>query len=212
MRTVAALYVESNGCYVNLSGVDPWDKHRDARLYQGDRPVVAHPPCQRWGKMYFGQPKAVSQGTPKEKLGNDGGCFAHALWAVRTFGGVLEHPWESKAWPWFGLTVPSRNGGWVVADKFGGMTCCVEQGSYGHHARKPTMLYAVGCRLPELTWGKTKPKYDQDLIARKGLAYVKRLGEVGTKGGGRDSHWRNYTPNPFRDVLLSIARTARMPK
>jgi hypothetical protein len=157
-----------------------------------------------------GQALAVSKGAAKEFLGNDGGCFAHALWSVRTFGGVLEHPWDSKAWPWFGLTVPPREGGWVKADNFGGWTCCIEQKTYGHHARKPTMLYAAGCDLPELAWGHTAPVYDQDLIARKGIKYVKKLGEVGTKGGGRDSHWRIYTPPAFRDLLLSIARTVEL--
>jgi hypothetical protein len=43
---IAALYVEKNGCYFNLPGVDPWDVKRDARLYDGPYPVIAHPPCQ----------------------------------------------------------------------------------------------------------------------------------------------------------------------
>ena len=50
-HTVAALYVETNGSYFGLPGVDPWDEPRDARLYAGPHPVVAHPPCQRWGQM-----------------------------------------------------------------------------------------------------------------------------------------------------------------
>lgn len=40
---------------------------------------------------------------------------------------------------------------------------------------------------------------------RKKLA--KRLGEVGSKGGGTDSSPRIHTPIPFRDLLLSIARS-----
>ena len=47
--TIAALYVEKNGAYYGLDGVDPWDEERDARKYAGPWPVVAHPPCQRWG-------------------------------------------------------------------------------------------------------------------------------------------------------------------
>lgn len=206
---IAALYVQKGGCYYGVAGVDPWGEQRDARLYRGPHPVVAHPPCTRWGKMYFGQPLAVKHGKEKEKLGDDGGCFAHALWAVRTFGGVLEHPWESKAWPWFGLTVPFRTGRWVKADNFGGWTCCVEQRPYGHHARKPTMLYAKGCELPELAWGATEARLDPAVVARMGLKRAKRLGEVGAKGGGRNSAARNYTPIPFRDLLISIASTAR---
>ena len=47
LPTVAALYVETDGCYFDLNGVDPWDISRDARNYPGPHPVVAHSPCQR---------------------------------------------------------------------------------------------------------------------------------------------------------------------
>jgi len=50
---IAALYVEKNGCYFGLDGVDPWDEERDARKYDGPYPVVAHPPCQLWGRMAY---------------------------------------------------------------------------------------------------------------------------------------------------------------
>lgn len=207
--TIAALYVETDGSYFGLPGIDAWDQVRDARLYRGPHPVVAHPPCQRWGKMWFGQPLTVKLKGTRKLLGDDDGCFPRALWAVRTYGGVLEHPWQSHAWPYFGLTVPDRRGGWVKADNFGGWTCCVEQRPYGHHARKPTMLYAVGCDLPELAWGKTEAQLDPAVVARMGLKRAKRLGEVGAKGGGTDSTGRIYTPPAFRDLLISIASTAR---
>jgi hypothetical protein len=48
---VAALYVETNGVYYGLPDVDPWDEARDARLYDGPWPVVAHPPCKAWSIM-----------------------------------------------------------------------------------------------------------------------------------------------------------------
>lgn len=56
LQTVAALYVERGGCYWDQPGVDPWDEARDARLYDGPWPVVAHPPCQRWGRYWGGAP------------------------------------------------------------------------------------------------------------------------------------------------------------
>ena len=49
--TIAALYVQKNGCYFGLPDVDPWDEERDARLYAGPHPVVAHPPCARWCRL-----------------------------------------------------------------------------------------------------------------------------------------------------------------
>lgn len=209
MRTVAALYVAKGGCYFGLDGVDPWDEARDARRYAGPHPVVAHPPCQRWGKMWFGQPLAVKRTGERKAKGADGGCFAAALAAVRRWGGVLEHPEGSHAWAHFWLNEPPRHGGWVAADFVGGWTCCVEQGRYGHYARKATWLYAVGCDLPSLQWGKSEPRLDPAVIERMGLARAKRLGEVGARGGGTDSAPRIGTPAPFRDLLLSIARSAR---
>ena len=205
---IAALYVASNGSYANVPGVDPWDEARDARLYAGPHPVVAHPPCQRWGKLWAGQPLFIKRTGVRKIKGDDAGCFKAALDAVRKWGGVLEHPCDSHAWTHFGLNRPPRAGGWIVADIFGGSTCCVEQGRYGHYARKPTWLYVFGGGLPELDWGIGAPRLDPAIIARMGLARAKRLGEVGGRGGGKDSAPRIGTPEPFRDLLLSIARTA----
>ena len=44
---VTSLYVQAGGAYYGIPDVDPWDETRDARLYQGPWPVVAHPPCAR---------------------------------------------------------------------------------------------------------------------------------------------------------------------
>ena len=205
---IAALFVKTDGAYFNIPGVDPWDEVRDARKYQGPDPVVAHPPCQRWGKFWAGQPLWIARTGERKKKGDDSGCFAAALDAVRKFGGVLEHPWGSHAWPHFGLTVPPKSGGWVKADDVGGWTCCVEQGRYGHYARKPTLLYVVGSELPELQWGVGEAQYPQSAIEKYGLAYCKRAGELAFKGGGKDSAARIGTPAAFRDILLRIAETA----
>ena len=106
---IAALYVAKNGPYFGLNGVDPWDEDRDARTYTGPHPVVAHPPCQRWGKFAAGSPLNISRGIV-ETPGDDGGCFANALRAVRHYGGVIEHPENSRAWETFGLAKPPRKG------------------------------------------------------------------------------------------------------
>lgn len=205
---VAALFVMTDGPYTNLPGVDAWDEFRDARRYEGPHPVVAHPPCQRWGRFWAGQPLHIKLTGERKIKGDDGGCFESALNAVRRFGGVLEHPEGSHAWRHFGLRNPPRCGGWIAADQFGGFTCCAEQGRYGHYARKATWLLAYRCKLPELDWGKSETKLDPKIVERMGFKRAQRLGEVGGRGGGVDSRQRNATPELFRDLLISIARTA----
>lgn len=206
---IAALFVETNGSYWNLDGVEPWDEARDARTYPGPWPVVCHPPCARWSKFWAGQPLTIKRTGVRKIKGDDGGCFASALDSVRRYGGVLEHPWGSHAWPHFGLNVPPRSGGWIAADTYGGWTCCVEQGRYGHYARKPTLLYAVGCELPELDRGISEAVFPPEVIARHGMAYCKRAGELAFKGGGKDSSVRIATPPAFREILLAMARSAK---
>jgi len=205
---IAALFVEKDGAYFGINGIDPWDEERDARNYSGPHPVIAHPPCQRWGKMWMGSPSAISRGFPRKKKGDDGGCFAHALECVRKFGGVLEHPKQSHAWKHFGLNRPPQSGGWIKADDNGGWTCCVEQGRYGHWMRKPTWLYSVGAEaLPELEWGVSQPNFPEWAIERYGIDRCKRMGEIAFKGGGVDSKPRNATPEPFKRILMEIARS-----
>jgi hypothetical protein len=205
---IAALYVETGGSYWNLEGVDPWDEVRDARQYPGPYPVVAHPPCQRWGKMWAGSPSVIAKTGVRKVKGDDGGCYKSALRDVRKYGGVIEHPWGSHAWKHFCLAIPPRKGGWVKADDVGGYTCCVEQGRYGHYARKPTMLYAVGCTLPELDWGIGEHRIPQWAIEKYGEKRARRIGELSFKGGGVDSSPRIGTPEKFRDILINMARSA----
>ena len=205
---IAALYVQAGGSYYGLSGIDPWDQERDARLYDGPWPVVAHPPCQRRGKMWAGSPFAIARTGVRKVKGDDGGCFESALASVRKRGGILEHPKQSHAWSHFGLNTPPSEGGWVVADFFGGWTCCVEQGRYGHYARKPTWLYAFGVELPSLFWGVGEHRIPEWAIAKYGEKRARRIGELSFRGGGVDSARRLGTPEPFRDMLIAIARTA----
>jgi len=206
---IAALYVQTGGAYYGLDGVDPWDEARDARKYPGPHPVVAHPPCQRWGRFWAGQPLAIKRTGIRKIKGDDAGCFAAALDAVRRYGGVLEHPWGSHAWAHFNLNTPPRSGGWVSAGMEGGWTCCVEQGRYGHYARKPTLLYAVGCNLPELQWGVSEAVFPPEAIERYGLAKCRRMGELAFKGGGQNSTPRIHTPVAFRDLLIGMASSVK---
>lgn len=203
MPDIAALYVETDGCYFGLPAVDPWDISRDARTYAGPHPVVAHPPCQRWGRFSENHPITGKQYT----TGADDGCFEAALKAVRQFGGVLEHPKDSKAWKWFGLARPLSTG-WTEADELGGYTCQVEQGHYGHFSRKPTWLYACAVKLPSLTWGRAEQRLPAYAVERYGYAKARRIGVMAAVGGKDKTKIRNATPPAFRDLLISIARTA----
>ncbi len=225
-RTVAVLYVDERGVYSGLDSVEVWGVSRDARTYAGPHPVVSHPPCERWGRYWYGGPSAKV----RRIKGDDGGCFAAALSAVRRWGGVLEHPEASAAWDAFGLMRPPKSGGWVVADWLGGWTCCVEQGHYGHRARKATWLYACRVSLPLLKWGPSMSAARLDdgfhsaeerkafrsnrtlppEMTRKKKAWMDRVeAQTGRKFFKRltDSE-RAATPTAFRDLLLDIARSA----
>lgn len=199
---IAALFVETGGCYFGLPDVDPWDEQRDARQYAGPHPVVAHPPCQRWGRYATGSVRAPGS----KRVGEDGGCFASALMAVRNHGGVLEHPAHSKAWAHFGICAPP-SAGWGFADRFGGLTCHVDQGHYGHISRKSTWLYAVGTDRPTLIWGKSPWAPDPDEIARIGFRAAQRNGALSKPGLKNRASLRLATPPAFRDVLIDLARS-----
>ncbi len=133
---VAALFVDPKGVYAGLPDVDVWDEERDARLYDGPWPVVAHPPCNRWSRLSAGR-----------RRGQDGGCFAAALAAVREFGGVLEHPAISQAWPAFGLPRPTGSG-WVRAFDDPGWVCEVDQ-----YLHRECRRISRGIDAPALTCG-----------------------------------------------------------
>ncbi len=188
--TVAALYVETGGTYYGLEGVDPWDETRDARLYDGPWPVVAHPPCNRWGQL--ANVNYARYGTP---IGEDGGCFQHALWAVRTFGGVLEHPANSMAWRRFNLPSAVR-GCWSTTLDDPGWATEISQVVYGHGARKRTWLYAVGCG-DALDWSDRPGEYVVGAGINTGECQGRRLPDS----------LAIRTPLEFRDLLLGMARS-----
>ena len=195
---IAALFVETNGSYYGLNGVDPWDIQRDARLYNGPYPVVAHPPCSRWCRL-----AGLVEARWGHKRGDDGGCFESALSSVRAFGGVLEHPAYSDAWKHFGLMPPPRSGGWV-RDLNGGWTCHVEQGRYGHPAKKATWLYAFGISyLPSLNWGSIPDGESTALVSWCGNHTSKfdKRPRVGKAVASK-------TPVSFRDELIKIAKSS----
>ena len=201
-KTVAALFVAKDGVYSNVWGVDPWDQTRDARLYDGPHPVVAHPPCQRWCRFA----KGIAAQYPDKQVGDDAGCFAAALRAVRRFGGVLEHPALSLAWEHFALPKPRSTVGWTRELFDDGASCYVEQGRYGHPMRKGTWLYAYGVDLPELRWGRVN---DNEMLGE--FKWGSRLYKPAhDRDRPRVDGQHSDTPVEFRDALLEIARSGSM--
>lgn len=201
---IAALFVETNGIYFNDPRIDPWDITRNAFNFNGPGPVIAHPPCQRWGRYWSGGPM-LAKTARALNLGDDKGCFAFALWAVRTFGGVIEHPEASHAWKWFGLIKPPQGGGWVKADDYGGVTCCVAQGNYGHKAQKLTWLYLKGFSPKELRWGKSIGKTKMELGPRsKDVAKLIRNSEGYIPPPRISESERLATPPEFKELLIDL--------
>jgi hypothetical protein len=198
---IAALYVRADGPYASRRDVDPWAAPRsdvlfdvlarDARDYDGPWPVVAHPPCARWSRL-------AAIHAHRWPIGSDGGCFEAALLSVRRFGGVLEHPAGSFAWDRFGLVKPAVGAGWVRAGT-SEWTCSVDQGRYGHPARKRTWLYYSGDRLPaDLDWQEA-PVGSRSAIA----------GCVGVERQAKSQ--RELSPIAFTEALIELARLSRMP-
>lgn len=183
---VAALYVHPRGVYAGLPGVELWDEQRDARRYAGPYPVVAHPPCERWSQM-----NRVNAARWGYSIGEDGGCFAAALRAVRTWGGVLEHPAESMAFRHYNLPKP-RRGGWQRTID-GDWVTEVNQAAYGHKAAKRTWLLCAGLIPPRLDWRPIRGTH--------------QIGGFDRTLPDLPRHERAATPPAFRDLLLGMARS-----
>lgn len=193
---IAALYVQTNGEYFGRSDVDPWDKPRDARLYRGPYPVIAHPPCQLWGPM--ANVNFARWGGEHNRPGNDEGCFAAALRCVREFGGVLEHPAMTRAWAAHGMTKPIGIGWARCAD---GWVCEVWQSAYGHRANKATWLFYAGNDAPfELRWERP--------IGTHQIGFQDKRGKARNKPTlpKRES---NATPSAFAEALIELVRHSR---
>lgn len=185
---IAALFVETNGCYFGLPDVDPWDIRRDARLYEGPWPVVAHPPCERWHQL-----SAVNHKRWGYRINEDDGCFLAVLGAVRSFGGVLEHPAESRAFRFHHIPEPiagewqqTLDGDWVME---------IWQSAFGHRARKRTWLLYHGMNPPSaIEWQRVSGSHQIGWFDRK-------LPQLPEKEAAA-------TPIAFRDFLIDLANNA----
>lgn len=137
---IAALYIDPRGPYPKIAGVDCWGPDRDANKYDGTGPIVAHPPCGPWSTM-----RHMYKGDERD-------CAPIAVGFVRGFGGVLEHPANSRLWDVCGLPKPTDVlDGHGKLDSLGGFTVQVDQCDWGHVARKRTWLYIVGADWLDVT-------------------------------------------------------------
>ena len=194
MTKIAALFVQPDGCYAEDSRFDAWPEDRDARLYDGVLPVVAHPPCQLWGALAAVNYKRW--GGDHNRPGNDGGCFESAVQSVRRCGGVLEHPAKSRAFKEYGLGKPQK-GGWIRSDDGIGWICEVWQSAYGHRANKATWLYYVGSRKPfELDWNTPCGSHQVGHADKRGKARNKPT---------LSKREANATPEQFKEELIKLA-------
>jgi len=126
--SVSVLFARSDSIYKTLCS-DVWDSERDAMLWPGGNPVVAHPPCRSWGRLRWA---AKPQRGERE-------LAIRAVEMVRVWGGVLEHPAHSRLWAELPLPKPGKD-----TDRWGGFSLSVEQKWWGHSCDKATWLYVCG--------------------------------------------------------------------
>ena len=183
--TVAALYVDVEaGPYAGMAGVDAWGVERDAKLYRGPGPVVAHPPRGPWGKLAWNCTK------------QDPTCGPVAVAQTLQYGGVLEHPEGSRLWPHCGLPKPFRALPTFAPRVW---SLIVSQCDWGHRAQKATALLFVG----------VDPRGVVLPPPREPTHYI---GTSAADRGGKPclpKKERHITPPAFAEWLVALARTAR---
>ena len=181
MQTVAVLFARADSVYKQLPGTDVYDMERDARIYDGPHPVVAHPPCRAWGRL-----RSFANPRPDER-----NLARLAVAMVREFGGVLEHPAGSTLWPAQRLPRPGER------DAFGGWTLAAPQMWWGHKAEKSTWFYVVGCEpgdMPDLPYSMAEATHV--VQSRKRQDYRPHI----TKAE------REHTPEALAIWLVELAR------
>ncbi len=134
MEKITVLFARSDSVYKTLPGCDIWDIERDATKWNGNDPVICHPPCRAWGRLRtFAKPR------PGEKE-----LAIYSIDLVRNNGGVLEHPYGSLLWREQNLPPPGKR------DLFNGFTFPISQHWFGHRAEKKSLLYICGISPKEI--------------------------------------------------------------
>lgn len=179
--TVAVLFARADSVYHSMPGLDVYTEARDARKWRGGARVIAHPMCRGWGRL-----AQFSHATEEERQ-----HAVLAVWLVRLHGGVLEHPAESKLWPYLGLPRPGQ-----TPDVYGGYTIEIRQCDWGHPAEKLTWLYVVGCPVDQLPDAPSRGEPTGVIKPQRG---VPRTLKIVTK------YWRDATPPALARWLVDLA-------
>ena len=113
---IAALWCARDSTYYrHFPIVEVWGRGRDARLYNGPHPIIAHPPCGQYGKYRSHCYHSRLDGRIAMEL-------------VHEWGGVVEQPLGSELFSLYG-----KDG---TVEK-------VVQSQWGHPSKKETLLYWV---------------------------------------------------------------------
>lgn len=184
---IKVLFTKTKSNYHKAGGFDCYDIKRGALSSGVSEPAIYHPPCRLFSRL--------------RSFSNAGKCEKFlAYWAImscRQFGGVVEHPLASTLFKEMGCRLDGS------MDEWGGFLIRVNLSDFGFQARKPTLLYIVGCGK-----GEVPPVPIRfDLITRS-VSSSKR------KGGGlrpiKDSE-RSDTPFEMitwlRELICVITRS-----
>ena len=184
LRPVTVLYTMPRSVYLGMPGVDCWDEIRDARTWPGGTPVVAHPPCRLWGKL-----RHLSTADVSEK-----DLARHSVAAVRRWGGVLEHPAQSKLWEDQRMPVPGDG-------RLREYTVSIAQHHFGHQALKPTWFFIVGVDWQKVPVFQLSLDFHTHQISGSFRSSSKR---------GMSRRRRAATPPALASWLVAVARLVNL--
>ena len=180
-KKVAVLFAMKDSIYKNYDICDVYDEDRNALRYQGNLPIIAHPPCRLWGQLSH-----FSTAPLEEKQ--------FAIWSIKMIrknGGVLEHPATSRLWQ--EMKLPSYG----KYDDYGGWTLIAPQYWWGHKAEKKTKFYIYGIspnNIPDIPFRLGYPEYVVGTSKRK---LAKDLPEITKKE-------RKQTPIQLAEWLIEL--------
>jgi len=180
-KKYTALFCRTDSAYKKRDAWDVYDIDRDATKYNGNLPVVCHPPCRAWGRLSH-------MASPRE------GEKELAIWSLEKLnqvGGIVEHPSGSKLWKIYRHIVTDSEVFYVD----GSFVIEIDQYDFGHVAHKKTKLLIKGISRDELP--KLPPKDETIHVCEKG----KRRSICGNvKGTTRCTQYqREYTPEALID-------------